>query len=344
MVQVKGMAEQGKNRILHNNRGVALLLAVTVISLLVAVTVQFSKDMRQELMSSANLLVSGKQGVMAKSGHNLAIAILQQDGGDNKYDSLHDAWAQLEDGDFAELYGSGTLNITIEDLSGRLQLNSLVNSSGRGGGDAVAAQNKEVLRRLLLAGDQNEMSDEDADMIVAAIVDWIDDGDQESGIEETESSYYRSLEPAYSARNGPMEFIEELLLIRGITSDLYYGNDAFPGLHHLVTVHGDDGKININTAPSDVLQALSEDMTTEMVEDLLAFRQQRENKDQLQSSGWYKDRPWGPVVNIDDIVGISGRYFTIQVTAEHNQMSKTLETVVERQNGNPITMISRKIE
>ena len=343
MVQIKGMVKHGKD-IVRNNRGVALLLAVTVISLLVAVTVQFSKDMRQELMSSANLLVSGRLAVMAKSGYNLAVAVLEQDVEENNHDSFHDAWAQLGDGDLSQLYGSGRLNIIIEDLSGRLQLNSLVNTSGRGGGNAVATQNREVLRRLLLAGDHNEMSNEDAEMIVAAIVDWIDADDQESGIEETESSYYRSLEPAYSVRNGPMEFIEELLLIRGITPDVYYGNDVFPGLHHLVTVHGDDGKVNINTVSAAILQALSDDITPEMVQILLDFRQQSENKDELQNSRWYAKLPLWQHVDLDDIIGTAGRYFKIQVRAKQDQMTKTLETVVDRQRGTPITMVSRKIE
>jgi general secretion pathway protein K len=343
MVQIKDMARQGKD-IVRNNRGVALLLAVTIISLLVAVTVQFSKDMRQELMSSANLLASGRLGVMTKSGHNLAVAVLAQDGGENNHDSFHDAWAQLGDGDLSQLYGSGRLNITIEDLSGRLQLNSLVNTAGRGGGNAVAAQNREVLRRLLLTGDQNEMSDEDAEMIVAAIVDWIDADDGESGIEETESSYYRSLDPAYSARNGPMEFIEELLLIRGITPELYYGNDVFPGLRHLVTVHGDDGKININTASADLLQALNPLMNTEMTEALLAFRQQSENKDRLQDPNWYATILPNDVIIDAALIGTVGRFFKIQVRAEQDRMTKNLETVVDRQRGTPITMVSRKIE
>ncbi len=333
MVQIKGMARQEKD-IVRNNRGVALLLAVTVISLLVAVTVQFSKDMRQELMSSANLLASGRLGVMAKSGHNLAVAVLAQDGGENNHDSFHDAWAQLGDGDLAQLYGSGRLNITIEDLSGRLQLNSLANSP----------ESRKIFQRLLLAGDYNEMSKENAEMIVDAVVDWIDADDQESGIEETESSYYRSLEPSYSARNGPMEFIEELLLIRGITPDLYYGNDVFPGLRHVVTVHGDDGKININTAPADILQALSIDMTTEMVQNLLDFRQQSENRDLLQDPNWYTTILPNDVTIDSALIGTVGRYFKIQVRAEQGQMTKTLETVVDRQRGTQITMVSRKIE
>ncbi|MEE4242841.1 MAG: type II secretion system minor pseudopilin GspK [Desulfopila sp.] len=338
------MVDLEQRGILRNNRGVALLLAVTVISLLVAVTVQFSKDMRQELMSSANLLVSSRMAIMAKSGYNLAVALLEEDDGENQYDSFHDIWAQLENQDFSNLYGRGKLDIAIADLSGRLQLNSLVSTSGQGGGNAAANKNREILQELLLGVGQDEMSDEDAEMIVNAIVDWIDADDQESGIVETESSYYRSLEPSYTCRNGPMEFIEELLLIRGITSDLYYGNDAFPGLRHLVTVYGNDGKININTASADILQALSKDMTTEFVQELLDFRLQSENKDQLQNPQWYKNLPWGQVIDLGNSVGTSSRFFTVKVTAEQDQMRKTLTTVVERQKGSIPTIVSRKIE
>ncbi|MBM9606295.1 type II secretion system minor pseudopilin GspK [Desulfopila inferna] len=326
-----------------NNRGVALLLAVTVISLLIAVTVQFSKDMRQELISSANLRESGKLGVMVKSGYNLAVAVLQQDSEENEFDSFHDGWAVMGTADLAQLYGDGKLDIIISDLSGRLQINSLVQE-----GD-VGAKSEQILKALLDSGNLGEFSEEETSLIINAIVDWIDKNDEESGPEETESSYYLYREPAYSARNGPMEFIEELLLIRGVTSELFYGNEESPGLKDLLTVHGEDGRININTAPIPILKALSEvnggtPMNDEIAETLITYRQNSENQDMLQEVAWYKNIPLGGVTFDEKTLTTSSSFFHVLSRAEHNTMAKSLEAVVQRQQGEDIAMLSRKVE
>lgn len=112
---------------------------------------------------------------------------------------------------------------------------------------------------------------------VASIVDWIDEDDA-ANPDGAESEYYAGLFPAYSCRNAPMECLEELTLIKGITAEIYFGarqtetpedlsdlaleqvDDADDeggsvGLCDLLTVYG-DGKINLNTALSGVLRAL----------------------------------------------------------------------------------------
>ena len=60
--------------------------------------------------------------------------------------------------------------------------------------------------------------------IADAILDWIDEDDvvREYG---AEASYYSGLDPPYSPKNGPLETIEELLLVRGVTPDLLFGRD-----------------------------------------------------------------------------------------------------------------------
>ncbi len=327
---------------IRESKGVALLLAVTVISLLIAVTVQFSKDMRQELIGSANYLAASKLGAMVKSGYNIGAALLQVDGGKNTYDSFHDSWAKVGSEGLPNLYGSGSLSVKINDLGGRIQLNSLVDDNGIHG-NAVSVRTKTLLENLFNTGRLGEYSDEDKNLIVDAIIDWIDVNDDEKGLEETESSFYQGMQPSYKCKNGPIEFIEELFLIRGITSDLYYGNAEFAGLKDLVTVHGADGKININTAPQLVLQALSIDMTEELVESLIEFRDDEDNKDLLGNNDWYTTVL--PGVNMPSgLITIASNFFQVRVTAERNNMKKNLLAVVQRQSGNEITLLSRKME
>ena len=61
--------------------------------------------------------------------------------------------------------------------------------------------------------------------IVNSILDWID-SDNEARVGGAESIYYEGLAVPYSCRNAPLESIEELLQIQGVTPTLFYGEDA----------------------------------------------------------------------------------------------------------------------
>ena len=58
-----------------------------------------------------------------------------------------------------------------------------------------------------------------------AILDFID-SDETARENGCESEYYESLTPPYPAKNSPLESLDELLLVRGVTLGLLYGEDA----------------------------------------------------------------------------------------------------------------------
>lgn len=98
----------------------------------------------------------------------------------------------------------------LEDESGRLNLNLV----------SVADSLSEGASRSLLMGLPN-MTEEIAD----AILDWID-ADDEPREFGAELEYYGSLSPPYAPRNGPLQTVEELLLVRGMMPQLLFGADA----------------------------------------------------------------------------------------------------------------------
>jgi len=98
----------------------------------------------------------------------------------------------------------------LEDESARLNLNVLATLDEKFGADA----GREIL--MGLPGMNEEIAD--------AILDWIDE-DDEAREYGAESDYYSALEPAYQPKNGPLETIEELLLVRGVTPELLFGTD-----------------------------------------------------------------------------------------------------------------------
>jgi len=98
----------------------------------------------------------------------------------------------------------------LEDESTRLNLNTLV----------LADQYQENGGRTLLMSLPG-MTEPIAD----AILDWIDE-DSDTREFGAEADYYSSLDPPYAPKNGPLETVEELLLVRDITPILLFGPDA----------------------------------------------------------------------------------------------------------------------
>jgi DNA uptake protein ComE-like DNA-binding protein len=61
--------------------------------------------------------------------------------------------------------------------------------------------------------------------IADAIIDWID-ADDLPRTNGAEDDYYTGLQPPYHCKNGPLDSLEELLLVRGVTQELLLGNDT----------------------------------------------------------------------------------------------------------------------
>lgn len=325
--------------ILGDDRGMALLITIMIISLLVVVTFEFSKTMRQNHLAATNLKNGEQLGAIARSGITVAAALLAQDGKNNVFDSLLDDWAEAERADLSGLFDQGHMQLKVTDLSGRLQVNSLV----KGGGIGTGA--KEILTRLLLSGDFAVDGETQANVIVDSLVDWLDTDDRESDA-GAENSYYQSLSPGYSCKNGPVQFIEELLLVKGVTLALLFGSEGKQPLSRYITVYGDDGKINLNTAEIGLIQAINPLVTGELAAGLDEFRHDENNKDSLASSMWYKTIPsWpGDIIFDENFITTKSTYFSIESTGILDPQKQKIVATVSRAEQGKISELTRKVE
>ena len=206
----------------HNNRGIALITVILIVGILVAVVIELNRSSRADIYDAANLSDGIKLTYVAKSGFYGAAALLKNS--QNSYDTLRDDWAKADllSKQSTSLFTDGYFIATIEDEAGKIPLNKLVN--GKEYNPAI----KEILIRLL---DQPEfgLDERKAAEIVDAIKDWID-GDEEVTGYGAESSYYSSLDPPYEAKNAQLDCIEELLMVKGITKEIFYGTKEKTGL------------------------------------------------------------------------------------------------------------------
>lgn len=329
-------------KLLRDNRGMALILTILIISLIVALTLQFNTSMWTNLHAAANLRDGIKLSCIARSGFNGALAVLYED--DPSEDTLRETWAHagIISGSSAYLFDEGRFLIEIADLSGRIQINKLVHQTGDNKGEYNPEQ-KDLLTRFLSSEEFNLDDDEVVD-IIDAIKDWIDnpDTDDVTGWGGAEDSYYQALEKPYPCKNAPLEFLEELLLVRGVTKELFYGTEERPGISLYLSAHGDDGKININTAAPLVLRALSERIDEDLAEDMVAYREDEDNA--LSDFTWYNRVPGMGDVSIPaDLLTVSSNYFEITSEGLKGSMSKRTKGVVKRKE-RKLQVLSWKVE
>ena len=262
------------------------------------------------------------------------------DAEESGHDTLHEDWANLAAAAqfFAYFFNRGQGGMNIIDHSGRLQINSLLQKKE----DAwdINEEQKKIWINLLSA-EEFELGEDEAENVVEAIVDWIDEDDEPLGFGGAESSYYQGLDSPYAPRNGPMEFIEELLLISGISNELYFGTGDIPGLANLVTPHGTDGKININTADAFVLGALSDQIDQDMVDGMLTYREDEEND--LGDPEWFRSFVPGDIIIPPALITTSSSYFEILTEVALGNMRKKVRGMVVRGPGSSTDLVYWKI-
>ena len=149
-----------------------------------------------------------------------------------------------------------------------------------------------------------------AQEVVGAIIDWRSPG----GISPLDQ-YYLSLVPSFRARHASFEETEELLVLKGMTTDLYYGTydrDATGrlyrrgGLNECVSVYGSTDRFEVNTAHPAVLASLG--LSPQQVQGLV----ERRRRQPFQNDGELADYVQGTTGRLR----VGGKsIFTLRATA-----------------------------
>jgi general secretion pathway protein K len=229
---------------------------------------------------------------------------------------------------------------------GRIQVNALVKfPDSRNFNDS---QRQLLERYFNTLRDASEETPEDSQppAIVNSLKDWLDSGDDDAitGLSGAESAYYQDLSPGYNSRNGPIADINDLLLVKGITPELFYGSKETPGIADALTVYGMtpgagtsftfSGKININTAPLPVLASMLPSENTDLALAFFEWRQEAAaDKDaaDLSQPAWYKNIPGFSAMNLDtNLITTASDIFRITSAAKINDSALAATAVVQR--------------
>lgn len=290
---------------LKNESGFALILTLVVTALMVAVVVEMIHQVYVDTSLSRGFRDGQQASILAESGATGGAKILQLSLSNQAYTSLSDQWAtpfKVDD-------EVGSLVITIVEESGKIYVNEPMTQIGTDGLFLPALKRLSQLLKL----------QEDP---WAATADWIDIGDSPlSG--GAESSYYRTLKPPYSARNGRLMTLTELSLIKGFTPEM------LDKLRPYLTIYADQvdfPRVNINTASKEVLAALDDRIDERLAEQIVAERRLQPFKAPGELS-----RVPGMDKIINDLIAkitTKGNLFRIISVARVKDSVRTVEAVV----------------
>jgi len=246
----------------YEKKGVALILSLVFIALLSILVVEFLYEAEVEASLAYSQQGDLEAYLSAKSAVAKAMAYLAEDNLNTMMSG-----APPVDSDFdlltfnmsagIEPLNNALMRASISDEYGKINLNALLVPQS-GGEPQERTPLVNALREFFALRDTGKGAS--PEIIVDSILDWLDynDGDSERP-QGAENDYYMGLENPYSCKNGPMDSIEELLLIKGITPEIYFG-DPEKGqlpLSEYFTVHGDwMGRVNINSAQPEVISAI----------------------------------------------------------------------------------------
>jgi len=311
---------------------VALVLALAVIALLVSLVVDFSYTMMVDLTLAANLRDGQKAFYVARSGVELAKHLLQED--DPAFDALDEDWALLpEHPGFLAADDEGRFKVTIEDEAAKIPLNKLITGDKDKKVDLVVRAQLERLFELL------ELEPE----LIDPIIDWLDpdNNPQPFGAED---AYYQSLPSPYPCKNGPLDAIEELLLVKGMTKEILYGTDEKQGLIHFLTLYS-DGKVNINTASVEVLASLSDKIDNVTAQAIIDYRQK--NPFQEIKYDDIKSLPGMTLEIFNDIkdqCDVKSSSFSLRAEGQVREIKKVIYTVLKREENKGIKPVFWRVE
>ena len=239
-------------------RGYVLVTVLLLIVLLAGLLLQFNRESRTKLEVSDSRLQAAQAASCAEAGLTAALAAIRSDG---RAEAILEAPLHLR------IEGAGECTVTVSLENGKLNANGLRMTDGQLDRRRIEC----ILRLIDLLNRRYPRGNTIGYGIVPAIIDWTDpDTDLthlpfiERENEGAENEYYQGLARPYQCKNGPLDSVRELLLVRGITPEVFEGpaggsgtGRAVPGLGQLVTVYG-DGKVDINHSPRLVVESLSE--------------------------------------------------------------------------------------
>lgn len=182
----------------RKDKGLVIIAVLWMVVVLMVMCAILGRKSRLDMKICMARMESVRCKWACRAGIEKAMAVMSED--DTENDSLLDVWSDNPE-DFNDVaLDQCVFTVRVIDEASKLNINTAT---------------KEQLMGL------PDMVEEIAD----AIIDWRDSDDTPSGA-GVESGYYESLPYGYMAHNGSFRTIRELLEVKDVTEELFYGEDT----------------------------------------------------------------------------------------------------------------------
>jgi general secretion pathway protein K len=309
----------------RRSRGLALIMAIVTVALVAGIATALMSSQHLTIRRTTVLLDSEQAWWVTRGVEAWVVGILENDRKDGQFDALGEDWAQPVD--YLPV-DQGFVRGGVVDLQGRFNLNNL---NPRIPGEKYQQQFRNLLRNL---------TDVDVPQgLDSAVRDWIDEDQTPNTMNGAEDAEYLNLTPPYRTANQPFTVVSELLAIRGMTPEIYARLRPLLATLPAAKAQGTSAtRINVNTAPAEVLRALS--ATTDDTK-LAAFVGRRvddpiENASEL--GALIGEGIWGAEVTAE-VLDFKSQFFQIQGEVFVGSSRVALYSLIHRpDNGTPVVL------
>jgi len=321
----------------NSKPGIALVAVLLIIMVLAVIILEFNYESRIKLHLADNFHLAAKALNCAEAGIAISMAALMQNNdilADEKLSPFFNSIVQIPIED-------GFCTISIADESGKININAFRASNGQ----LIRHRVDQMLRLVDILNSEYEEHSPISYGLIPAMIDWVDSDDDITLLPfvrrenmGAENDYYLSLADPYPCKNAPFDILDELLLVKGMTLEIFKGqagNESegikpVHGIQQFLTVYG-DGKININEASTTVIQSLSEMIDYTLAQNIVEQRKFSTYKsiEQLQKIPGMTPEIYKSIRGLVTVKP-KGRYYTVTATGVVGQFVRKIQVVLRK--------------
>ncbi|MEI8574266.1 general secretion pathway protein GspK [Methylomonas sp. LW13] len=288
-------------------RGIALITVMLILAIATVAVVSMSSARQLDIRRTENQLRSMQAWEYAYGLESWAVGRLAADAKVGDVDGLDDTWSEPL---ARTTVAGGTMQAKLDDLQGRINLNNLLVE-----GKVSAPDVKRLERLLAVLKLKTELAQ--------AIVDWIDADMDASYPHGAEDETYTRSKPAYRAANRQFADVSELLLVKGMTREIY--SKLLP---YVYVVEG-YAPLNINTASAMVLRCLADDISADRAASMFRAR----GKPFAKVAEFLKDEAVADAGIGKYGLGVSSQNFLLQGQIDMGKTHLQFQSQLQRDSG-----------
>lgn len=315
----------------NKQSGFALLTVLLVVALVSMVA--------SELLYQQEINIK-RSGFMIHQSHSLSVSYgfegwvkkgLKADLENNQTDHLNEEWAQpLLPVDFE----GGLVSGEMRDLQGQLNLNNILETDS-----AKQVFWRSALQRVLQQQLVNNQVIRDFQGFGDVLHDWVDADDEPRDF-GAESANYLLQQPAYRAANQPLVMVSELQKLQGLQNltdvEVY-------ALTKWLTALPSSTAVNINTAPKEVLMALTDWLSESVAEQWILQRTTKPAEEIAEFTNFLITATGFEKTEIENafpngVLAVQSNYFLLDAQIDYGQVKQVVSSIFYRKESSVVVI------